>query len=165
MRHSLRAWQALLTLIVAAGLASAGVAAQGGSSLSAERTVDYKLTKTIELKAQVGPVKVHSVEFQNLGRGYGQGGFAGKMRGGTGTGSEVTTTIRSHFLVENPDSDEWEVTFVLEYLDKSGKVVDRVTKKSSWEGEAKPFDFDHQLLEYVLPAIDQVKIKLEARKD
>jgi hypothetical protein len=87
------------------------------------------------------------------------------MRGGTGTGSEVTTTIRSHFLVENPDSDEWEVTFVLEYLDKSGKVVDRVTKKSSWEGEAKPFDFDHQLLEYVLPAIDQVKIKLEARKD
>jgi hypothetical protein len=164
MKQVIRTWQALLTLLVAAGLASASVAAQGGGSLSAERTVEYKTAKTIELKAQVGPVKVHSVEFQNLGRGYGQGGFSSKMRGG-GTGSEVTTTIRSHFLVENPDSDEWEVTFVIEYLDKNGKVIDRVTKKSSWEGEAKPFDFDHQLLEYVLPAIDQVKIKLEARKD
>jgi hypothetical protein len=163
MIRTWHAWLGITAAIVIAGLASVGLAAQ--NSLSAEKTVDYKLTKTIDVKAQVGPVKIHSVEFQNLGRGFGQGGFAGKMRGGGGTGSEVSTTIRAHFLVENPDSDEWEVTFVLEYLDKSGKVIDRVTKKGSWEGEAKPLDFDHQMLEYVLPAIDTVKIKLEARKD
>jgi hypothetical protein len=154
---------AIVTAIVVADVSSIGLTAQ--NSLSAERTVDYRIGKKADLEAQVGPVKVHSVEFQNLGRGYAQGGFTAKMKGGGGNGSELSTTIRGHFLVENPDSDEWEVTFVVEYLDKNGKVIDRATKKASWEGEAKPLDFDHQLLEYVLPAVDQVKVKLEARKD
>jgi hypothetical protein len=134
------------------------------SSLRAERTVDYKTSKAVDLTAKVGPVKITSVEFSKLGRGYGHGGIAGKMRGG-GTLSEVSTTLRAHFLAENPSPDEWEVTFTLEYLDKAGKVIERVTKKSSWEGEAKPYDFDHEILEYVLPLIAQVHVKLEGRLD
>ena len=75
------------------------------------------------------------------------------------------TTIRGHFLVENPSADEWEVTFILEFLDKSGKLIDKATRKSSWEGEAKPFDFDHAILQYVVPSIAQVRISLEGRLD
>jgi N-acetylneuraminic acid mutarotase len=77
----------------------------------------------------------------------------------------VSTTIRAHFLAENPSTDEWEVTFSMEFLDKAGKVIEKVTKKSSWEGEAKPFDFDHEILEYVVPMIAQVRVKLEGRLD
>jgi hypothetical protein len=40
-----------------------------------------------------------------------------------------------------------------------------VTKKSSWEGEAKPYDLDHEILEYVVPLIAQVRIKMEGRLD
>jgi hypothetical protein len=139
-------------------------AAAQDSSLRAERTVDYRTGKGFPLDAKVGPVKIDSVEFTNLGRNYGRGGFSAKMRPG-GTNSEVSTTIRAHFLAENPSSDEWEVTFVLEFLDKGGKVIERVTKKSSWEGEAKPYDFDHEILEYVVPMIAQVRVKLEGRLD
>ena len=161
-----RTWRGLITASAAAlvftGALVAGGAAQE-SSLRAERTVDYKITKAFTLDAKVGPVRIQSAEFSNLGRNYGRGGIGGRMRGGTD--SEVSTTLRTHFLAENPSGDEWEVTFTLEYLDKTGKVIERVTKKSSWEGEAKPFDFDHEILEYVVPMIAQVKIKMEGRLD
>jgi hypothetical protein len=148
-------------LALTGALVAAGTAQE--SSLRAERTVDYKTTKAFDLNAKVGPVRIQSAEFSNLGRNYGRGGIGGRMRGGTD--SEVSTTLRTHFLAENPSGDEWEVTFTIEYLDKGGKVIERVTKKSSWEGEAKPYDFDHEILEYVVPMIAQVKIKMEGRLD
>ena len=135
------------------------------SSLRAERVVDYTPGKAAPLNARVGPVSIQSVEFSDRGRSSGQGGFTSRITGGAGTDSEASTTIRSHFLAENPTADEWQVTFTLEFLDKSGKVIDRVTKKSSWEGQAKPFDLDHSLLSYVIPAIAQVRVKLEGRLD
>lgn len=160
-----RTWRGLRTIgaaLVITGALVAGGAAQE-SSLRAERTVDYKTTKAYTLDAKVGPVRIQTAEFSNLGRNYGRGGIGGRMRGGSE--SEVSTTLRTHFLAENPSSDEWEVTFTIEYLDKSGKVIERVTKKSSWEGEAKPYDFDHEVLEYVVPLIAQVRIKMEGRLD
>lgn len=161
-----RTWRGLMTASAALALTGALVAAGAAqeSSLRAERTVDYKTTKAFTLDAKVGPVRIQSAEFSNLGRNYSHGGIGSRMRGG-GTESEVSTTLRTHFLAENPSGDEWEVTFTIEYLDKAGKVIERVTKKSSWEGEAKPFDFDHQILEYVVPMIAQVKIKMEGRLD
>lgn len=139
-------------------------AAAQDSSLRAERTLDYKTGKGFPLEAKVGPVKIDSVEFSNLGRNHGRSGISAKMRP-SGSSSEVSTTIRAHFLAENPSSDEWEVTFTMEFLDKAGKVIERVTKKSSWEGEAKPYDFDHEILEYVVPMIAQVRVKMEGRLD
>lgn len=133
-------------------------------SLRAERTVAYRAGKAAELKARVGPVVIESVEFRDLGRGSGGGGLADRLRGGA-SGSEASTTIRSHFLAQSPSPDEWEVTFTLEFLDASGKLIDRVTRRSSWEGEAKPYDLDHPLLEYVVPLVAQVRIKLEGRLD
>jgi hypothetical protein len=161
-----RSWRGLMT--VGAAFAISGALVAGGaaqeSSLRAERTVDYRLTKAFDLNAKVGPVRIQSTEFSNLGRNHGRGGFGARMRPG-GSDSEVSTTLRAHFLAENPSSDEWEVAFTLEYLDRAGKVIERVTKKASWEGEAKPYDFDHEILEYVVPMIAQVKIKMEGRLD
>ncbi len=134
------------------------------ASLRAERTVEYRTGKAAELKARIGPIIIESVEFSDLGRGFGAGGIAGRMRGG-GSGSEASTTIRSHFLAQNPSADEWEVTFTMEFLDRSGKLIDRVTKRASWEGEAKPYDLDHPMLEYVVSSIAEVRIKLEGRLD
>lgn len=154
----------IAALIAAVGITAfmASATAQE-SSLRAERTLDYKTGKAFDLTAKIGPVKIESVEFSNMGRGYGHGGIAGKMR--PGTLSEVSTTLRAHFLAENPSSDEWQVTFTMEYLDKAGKVIERVTKKASWEGEAKPYDFDHEILDYVVPLIAQVRVKMEGRLD
>ena len=159
-----RSWRALMTagaaLVITGAIVAAGTAQE--SSLRAERTVDYKVAKGFPLDAKVGPVRIQTAEFSNLGRAH-RGGIGGRMRGGSD--SEVSTTLRTHFLAENPSSDEWEVTFTVEYLDKAGKVIERVTKKSSWEGEAKPYDLDHEILEYVVPLIAQVRIKMEGRLD
>ena len=57
------------------------------------------------------------------------------------------------------------MTFTLDFLDKSEKLIDRATKKAKWEGEARPLDFDHVILQYVVPAIAQIRIKLEGRLD
>jgi hypothetical protein len=129
------------------------------SSLRAERVVSFATGKSIVLNAKVGPVSVQSVEFSDRGR------VASGLPGLRSAPSETSTTLRGHFIVENPSADEWEVTFTVEFRDKSGKVIDRAVKKSTWEGQAKPYDFDHPILAYVIPSIAEVRITLEARLD
>jgi len=153
----------LMALFCLSAFTMPGAAAQETHSLHAERTIDFQTRKVFDLKAQVGQVRIASVEFSDMGRGFGQGGIAGRMR--PGSDSEASTTIRAHFLAENPTSEDWQVSFIVEFLDKSGKVIDRATKKQKWDGEAKPYDFDHQILEYVVPLIAQVRIKLEGKLD
>ncbi len=156
-------WACLIAIISGVSLTpSLGVRAQD-SSLRAERLITYTTGKTLPVSAKVGPVNIQSVEFTDRGRGSNRGGLAGIIPGGSV--SETSTTIRGHFLVENPSADEWEVTFTMEFLDKSGKLIDKAVKKSTWEGEAKPFDFDHPILQYVVPSIAQVRIVLEGRLD
>jgi len=74
-------------------------------------------------------------------------------------------TVRAHIVAENPSDKEWQVSFTVEYLDKDGKLIDRASKKGSWEGESKALDLDHPLLSYVLPLIAEVRIKMEAKLD
>ena len=134
-------------------------------SLHAEHVVDYTRGKPAALDARVGPVNVQTVEFSDHGRPAGPG-LATRIAGGAGSdNAEYTTVIRSHFMVENPTADEWEVTFTVEFLDKSGKVINRATRKSSWEGRAKPLDINHSLLTFVVPSIAQVRVRLDARLD
>ena len=121
--------------------------------------MSYASGKAVALNAKVGPVSVQSVEFSDRGR------VTSGLPGMRTTPSETSTTLRAHFVVENPSADEWEVTFTVEFRDRSGKVVDRAVKKSTWEGEAKPYDFDHPILAYVVPLIAEVRITLEGRLD
>ena len=154
---------ALLAAALFAGSASLAALAQD-TSLRDERVVDFAFGKAARLDAKVGPVQIQTVEFLDRGTGSGGGGFAGRF-GGRGTDSDASTLVRAHFLAENPSADEWEVSFTLEFLDKSGKLVERVTKRSTWEGEAKPYDLDHPLLTYVVPMVARVRIKMEGRLD
>jgi len=131
------------------------------SSLRAERTVDYKVGQAATVSAKVGSVNVQTVEFTERSRIT--GGLSTVITGGTY--SETVLTVRAHIVSENPTDKDWEVTFTIEYLDKSGKLIDRVSKKGSWEGESKALDIDHPLLSYVLPLIAQVRIKMEAKLD
>ena len=131
------------------------------SSLQAERVLTFTTGKSFPLSAKIGPVNIQSVEFSDRGRAG--GGFGGALRGAVA--SETSTTIRSHFLAENPTADDWQVTFTLEFLDRSGKIIDRVSRKENWDREAKPFDLDHPILQYVVPLISQVRIKLEGKSD
>jgi hypothetical protein len=150
----------LPVLFGAALLAGAGPANAQDTELRAERVVPFVTGKITPLNAKVGPVHVISVEFSDRGRAAG-GGLPGLRQ----TPSEMSTTLRAHFLAENPSRDEWEVTFTLEFLDKAGKIIDRVTKKETWEGQSKPYDLDHPILSYVVPAIAEVRIRLEGRLD
>lgn len=160
----------LLALRIAAAVVFVGMPTVPGSpalvtaqerSLHAERTVDFVLGKALPLDARVGEVRIQTVEFIDRGRTS-----AGGLGGLVGSSIPATsTTLRTHVLAENPTVDEWEVTFTVEFLDRAGAVIDRATKKSSWEGEAKPSDLDHPLLRYVVPLIAQVRIKMEARLD
>jgi len=130
-------------------------------TLRAERTVDYKTGQALSLNAKVGAVNVQTVELTE--RKASTGGFTSRITGGAE--SDTSTIVRAHFLAENATADEWAVTFTLEFLDKNGKLIDRATKRSTWEGEAKPTDLDHPILSYVLPLVAQVRIKLEAKLD
>lgn len=157
---SLLFYPAIVAACLIALVPSAAARAQD-SALRAERVVPFAAGKSASLNAKVGPVNVQSVEFSDRGRGSGSG-----IPGiGRPAPSETSTTLRAHFLAENPSADEWEVTFTLEFLDKSGKLIDRVVKKSTWEGQSKPYDIDHPILAYVVPSIAEVRIKLEGRLD
>jgi hypothetical protein len=138
-------------------LASAVLPAQTNRS---EKTIPYRLDQSQKLDVKVGPVMIDAVKVTNMGRGFGRGGFGPKGL----QPSEGATTLRFAFDVNNPGED-WEVTFTLEFLDKSGKVIDRVTKKENWEEQAEIWNFDHSILEYVLPMVADVKITMSGRLD
>jgi hypothetical protein len=136
--------------------ASVMVSAQGARW---EKAVPFRMDQSVTLDAAIGPVKIATLKVMNLGRGYGRGGLVP-----AGPASEASTTLRFAFDGNNP-GEEWEVTFTLELLDKDGKIIDRVTKKESWEEEAKVFNLNHPILEYVVPAIAQVRITMQGRLD
>jgi hypothetical protein len=141
------------------GLAGAALAQEG--SLRFEKTLSWQTGKLIDLNATVGPVRIGKVEFSNQGKGGGS--ISSRFRGGAA--SDTETVLRASFDGENPKDEEWVVTFTLEFLDAKGRLIDRATGKESWEGEAKSARVDHPILEYVVPLIDKVRIKLEARLD
>jgi hypothetical protein len=149
----------ILGLLLWTGLAGAALAQEG--SLRFEKTVSWQTGKLVNLDTMVGPVRIGKVEFTNEGRGGGS--ISSRFRGGAA--SDTQTVLRASFDGENAKDEEWVVTFTLEFLDAKGRLIDRATGKESWEGEAKTARIDHALLEYVVPMIDKVRIKLEARLD
>lgn len=153
----------LLALILLA-LASAGpVPAQEGRSLRFQKTVDFQTDELVELGAVVGPVRVSQMELSLPSGNGGVGSIVGRIRGGGS--SETHSTLRASFDSENPEEDEWVVNYTLDFLDGKGKLIDRATGKQGLEGEARVVKIDHSILTYVIPLIDRVEVKLEARLD
>jgi hypothetical protein len=151
---------ALAGALVLGGAALAAAAEEG--SLRFETTVPWRLDRLQELGATVGPVKVRSVEFSRGGGSIGDS-IASRIRGGGG--SDTQTTLRAAFDTENALADEWVVTYTLDFLDAHGKLIDRASKSKGFEGEAAVYKLEHSILEYVVPMIAKVKIRLEARLD
>lgn len=147
-----------LGLAVAVLFALAGTAAAQTNRF--EKTIPYRLDASTKLDAKVGPVMIDNVKITNMGRGFGRGGFGPKGL----QPSEGSTTLRLAFDMNNP-AEDWELTFTLEFLDKAGKVIDRVTKKKGLEEEAQIWNFDHPILEYVLPSVTDVKLSVSGRVD
>ena len=153
----------IVAMVIAAAVAitTGGVTAQE-STLTADRTVDFRTSRTMDLKATVGPVRVISVEFIDLGR-EATSGRTGRLR--VGNASEGSTVLKGRIRAENPSADEWAVTFTIEFLDKGGAVVEKITKRSTWEGEAKTYEFEHPILAYAVSVIERVRIAMEAKLD
>ncbi len=149
----------ILGVILCLALAAAASAQEG--DLRFEKTVTWQTGKLIPLDAVVGPVKIGKVELSNEGRGGGS--IATRIRGGGS--SDTESVLRATFDGENPKEDEWVVTFTLELLDAKGKLIDRATGKEGFEGEAKNARVEHAILDYVVPMIAKVRIKLEAQLD
>lgn len=152
-------------ILALAFMAVASISSAQERSLRFEKTVDYELGKLIDLNATVGPVRVSKVELSQPEGGSVKDSIVGRIRGGGGGSSETQATIRAGFDTENPEEDEWVVTYTLDLLDSKGKLIDRVVKSEGLEGEAKVVNVDHAILKYVLPFVDKVKIRLEARYD
>ncbi|HWN44409.1 MAG TPA: hypothetical protein VNW71_19450 [Thermoanaerobaculia bacterium] len=154
------------TFILAVALmAAVSIGSAQERSLRFEKTVDYRLGKLIELNAAVGPVRVSQVEFSQPEGESVKDSIVGRIRGGGGGSSETQATFRAGFDSENPDEDEWVVTYTLDLLDNRGKLIDRIVQSEGLEGEAKVVNVDQATLKYVLPFVDKVKIRLEARYD
>ncbi len=152
--------RAVVSLAVAVMATAALGTAQ--SSLRAETTVKYAAGKAIPLNATVGPVKVSTVKF-TVGE---EGGVRNSIRERMARMDPATQTmLHVSFDAENPQRDQWNVTYSVEVLDAGGKVVDRFSKKDSYEGEAKTTTFDHVTMKAVLPLVEKVRIKLQAELD
>ena len=151
-----------LALLATTVLAGAARAEEG--SLRFEKTVPFQSGHLVSLGAQVGPVRVSQVQFA-IGGGSG-GGIGDTIRARVhGGDSDTLTTITASFDSENPKDQEWVVTYTLELLDANGKLIDRFSKKESFEGEADVVKAERSILTYVVPMIAKVRIKLEAALD
>ena len=126
-----------------------------------EQKLAFEIDKSLALNGVVGPVKVPTLKVTNLGRGYSRGGLSLRT---VSQPSELSTTLRFTFEVNNPMKEEWQVEFTVELLDKSGKVIDRFSKKEEYDNEAKALNIEHSLLEYVVPLVSDVKVTLQGRR-
>lgn len=156
------------TALVLLATATAGTAfAADEGSLRFEKTVAFQRDHLINLGAHVGPVRVAQVQFAtNSGSSGGGGGMRDSIMARVhGGDSDTLTTIRASFDSENPRDQEWVVTYTLEFLDANGKLIDRVSRNESFEGEADVVKVERPILTYVLPMIAKVRIKLEAALD
>ena len=126
-----------------------------------EKQVPFQLDTGASLDGAVGPVKITTLKITNLGRGYGRGGFS--LRSASPP-SELSTTLRFAFDVNNPEDEEWDVTFTVELLDKSGTVIDRTSKRENYEDEGDVLNIEHSIIEYVLPMISEVRVTLQGRR-
>ncbi len=127
------------------------------------KTIDFKLDRAVELSAEVGPLFVDTVEFENLGSGTTKSKVFGVLR--RSGSSDTTITLRCAFEVENPVDDEWDLTATIEFLDSKGELIDVVRSSRDFEGEADTWTIDHTILGYVIPLINEVKIELRAEAD
>jgi hypothetical protein len=152
---------ALASVVTLLALSISTAAAQN-ASLTAEHTAPVTLGRTQSLNVKVGPVTVQTITIQDRGRVTPGTTLPGLSRN---PASEASSTLHVRLMAENPSVDDWAVTFVVEFLDKSGKVIDRVTKRANWKGEAKPYEFEHPLLQYAIPLIADVRIRFEAKVD
>lgn len=133
------------------------------SRLRFEKTKAFSLDTTIELGAEVGPLFIESVEFENLGAGTTKSKVFGVLR--RSGSADTTVTLRCAFEVENPVKDEWDLTATVEFLDSQGQLIDRVRSSRDFEGEADTWTIDHTILGYVIPLIDDVTIEFQAEAD
>lgn len=143
-------------------LAFTAVAASGQPSLRAEKTLKYQTDNPIALDVRVGPAKVASLRI-TLGA---PSGFGAAMKAKMAkTDPETQTTFQFAFDTENPNAEQWEVTYTVEFLDTKGTVIDRFTSKAEYEGEAKTSTFEHSMLKAAVPLIDRIRVKFQAAKD
>ena len=127
----------------------------------ADQSVPLEFGKAHALTTVAGPVKVKTLTMTNLGKGYARTVLGVRT---TLPPSELSTTVRLVFDVENPAREEWGVTFTVEFMDKAGKVVDRTSKKEDYDNETAKLTMEHPMLEYVLPMISEVRVTVMGRK-
>ena len=150
-------------LVAVVLLCSAAVFSGERSRLRFNKTVGFKFDKTVDLGAEVGPLFIESVEFENRGAGTTKSKVFGVLR--RSGSADTTITLRCAFEVENPVKDEWDLTATLEFLDSKGELIDSVRSSRDFEGEADTWAIDHTILGYVIPLIADVKIELQAEAD
>ena len=146
-------------VVAALALLAMPLAAQGDKS---DQSLPFVFDKPHALTTVAGPVKIKSVTMTNLGKGYAKTVLG--VRTTTSPSSELTTTVRLVFDVDNPVREDWDVTFTVEFMDKAGKVVDRTSKKENYENETAKMTIEQPLLEYVLPMISDVRVTVMGRK-
>lgn len=146
-------------ILAALALLASPVTAQGDRS---DQSVPFEFTKAHALTTVAGPVKIKSLTMTNLGKGYARTVLG--VRAAPPQASELTTTVRLVFDVENPVEEDWDVTFTVEFMDKAGKVVDRTSKKENYEEETAKMTIEQPLLEYVIPLISDVRVSVIGRK-
>jgi hypothetical protein len=153
-------WPVVVLSVLA--FAMLGTALHAQQSLRAEKTLKYRTDAELSLDVRVGPVKLSTVKI--------------KVGGGTGIGAaikakamrfdpETQALLQFAFDVENPDKDEWQVTYTVELLDAKGQVVDHFTSKDTYEGEAKTTTAEHVMLKAAVPLVDKVRFKFQAALD
>ena len=125
-----------------------------------DKRVPFAFDQLRAIDATVGPVHVTNLKITDLGRGYGRGSFL-KLP----PPSELSTTLRLAFDIDNPKSTDWSISVTVEFLDRTGTVIDRVTKKKNYESETAVLTIEHPLLEYVVPMITDVRVILGGRPD
>jgi hypothetical protein len=153
-----------LCLLIAVAVVVAGAAVLGQPApLQAEKTVKYKVGEALPLDVSVGTVKIRALKITTGSAGGIGSAVKAKM---TKMDPMINAVLQFGIDAESPKGwGKWKVTYAVELLDAKGEMIDRFTEDDSYEAEAKTSKFEHVTLKAILPLLDSVRIKFQAKAD
>ena len=129
------------------------------SAIEFDATVEFALSKPIDLNGSVGEVEVRSVEFE-AAKPKGAGITNPMGSSDPAMQAVVTTRLQCASTAET----KTKLDMMVEFLDKDGQIIDRAKNSDGIKNGQKTFEIKHTTLKWALDHIASAKITVEKKQ-
>ena len=138
---------------------SGATTGEATSGIEFDATVEFALSKSIDLHGSVGEVEVRSVEFE-AAKPKGAGITNPMGSSDPAMQAVVTTRLQCASTAET----KTKLDIMVEFLDKDGQIIDRAKNSDGIKNGQKTFEIKHTTLKWALDHVVKARITVEKKQ-